>query len=129
MFIINFFITSFTAVSQDGSSILLIKKKDIKGTIWDHLSKSKNGFGCSVKNGNIVLEKSIKIETQTAMHICNIHTCFLFFANSRDHTDYVLHEVEYENLFFENTVHGKITDFFENYLITKVCQDDIPVKN
>lgn len=124
--LLNYFL--FVAVSDDGLTILLVRKKDIKETILEQASTSKGVLGCKIKDGRVILDKNTHIEAQIAMHVCGATKLLFCFVNTNDHNDYLLEEVDFESTFFVTNVEEKLTSFLENVLLPKVHEKDVPIK-
>lgn len=127
--IVFFTFFPFSAVSEDGCTILLLRKKDCKGTMMDVASKRGSTLGCKLQNGVLKLDKNAMLEAQSAMHVCNVQKCLMLFVNSGNHIDYLTVTVDYDHNFFMHNVQEKLMSFFENYLAKMVFQKNISIKN
>lgn len=117
------------AISADNSTLLVVKKKDVKGKIMEHSKKKKASIGFKVKDGSVVLDKSIIVEVQASLHITNASKCIVLFVNSNDHSDYTMKEVIYDDTYFGNKIEEKLQTFFETFVLKKVIRDEIIIKS
>lgn len=118
----------YLAVSEDGTAILLIRKKECKSAITEIASKPKNYLDCNIKAVEIRIENNTCIETQAAMHVCNVTKCVIVFVNAGNHTDYLIHELEYDDVFYRSKVQGKLTNFSEHYFAKSVFLKNTTIK-
>lgn len=89
----------------------MIRKKECKSAITEIAAKPKNSLGCNIKAGEIRIDKNTCIETQAAMHVCNVTKCVIVFVNAGNHTDYLIHELEYDEILsFKSS--GQTHEFF-----------------
>lgn len=119
---------SFTAISKDNSSLLIVKKKDVKGKLIERVLTMKASIGFKIKDGNIVVDKNIILEAQASMHVCKVSKCIILFVNGNDHTDYVMNEVIRDQSYFETKIEQKVQSFFEEFVLKNVIHDDISIK-
>lgn len=74
------------------------------------------------------VDKNTFIEAQTMMHVCDASKCLIAFININNHSDYVLHEIDCDEDFFQTWLSEKITKFFENYIFKTVSVNGFDVK-
>lgn len=116
------------AISEDGTTALLIKKSESKESVSTTIRKPSNKFGCRMKDGNLTICKSLQIEVQSLLHTCKISKCLICFVNSSNHTDNVQTMVEYDDDYFQKHVSKKLSDFFEQFLSKKVFDNSVSIK-
>lgn len=107
----------FTATSEDGSTVLLLKK-DLR----------KKSMASKPTGKRKIIDKNTFIEAQSMMHVCRATKCLVVFMDPSNHLNYALHEIDYDEVFFQTKMADKLTDFFENFIWKKVSTDDIHVK-
>nr|XP_029732893.1 uncharacterized protein LOC115268861 [Aedes albopictus] len=66
------------AVSKDGTTILLVRRKESPGDIKEHASTSKGVLGCKLIDEEISLDRNTNVEIQTALHVCFSTRCIIF---------------------------------------------------
>ncbi|XP_062533778.1 uncharacterized protein LOC134202799 [Armigeres subalbatus] len=116
------------AISEDGTTVLLIKKHDTKETVLKTIQKCSNKFGCRMKDGKLVIGKNLNIEVQSLLHTAKIKKCLICFVNGSDHMDNIQSMVEYDDDFFQKHVVEKIAEFFKLFLSKKVVENAIDIK-
>ena len=114
-----------SGVSEDGKTIMIVKKKAIKGPIKENAAK----LGCKLKDGEIVFDRKTTCEVQVSLHACEAENAVVCFVNSNNIDDYLVKKTPIDPTFFEEKVEEIIKDFFENILIRKVVENEVHVKN
>lgn len=117
-----------SAISSDGSKILLIKKKEALGSVKELASTAKGVLGCKMRDGLIILDRNTTMEIQSALHICGSNQCYLFFMLGSNVSDHILHIVDKDEEFFESKVEEKLVAFLNDYFLKKVVEKQITVK-
>ncbi|XP_062700712.1 uncharacterized protein LOC115253741 isoform X2 [Aedes albopictus] len=115
----NFLCCVPDAVSDDGSTVLLIKRNHRKA-IKEAVRKTKGK--------KPMVDRATFIEAQAMMHICDATKCVVVMLDSNHQTDYLLHELAYDDTFFKARLIAKITEFFETFISVKVSTNELNVK-
>lgn len=118
----------FSAISKDGSMILLIRKKDTSGNIKDQVATQRGVLGCKMKDGVLMLDRSTMIEIQTSLHVCSSSSCLMFFMVGTNATNYLFKVVDRDENFFNDKVEPKLNNFFEDFFVKKVIEKQISIK-
>lgn len=122
------FLSSIKAVSKDGATILLVKKKESNGDIKEQASSPKGVLGCKIKGGIITLDRSTTMEVQAAIHISSSAQCLVFFMLGTNVSNHLMKIVDKDEEFFETKIEPKLNIFFNDYFLKKLVEKQISVK-
>lgn len=117
-----------SAVSKDGSMILIIRKQESVGNIKEKASTSKGVLGCKLKNGVLSLDRNTTMEIQTALHICSANQCLIFFMLGSDASNHLFKIVDKDEDLFGSKVEQKLNDFINDYFLKMLAKKQITVK-
>ena len=121
-------IVSITAVSKDGTTILLVRRKESPGDIKEHASTSKGVLGCKLIDEEISLDRNTNVEIQTALHVCFSTRCIIFFMLGSNCSNCLLKFVDKEERFFETKIEPKLNTFLDNYFLKKITGKQVLIK-
>lgn len=117
-----------TAVSKDGSMILLIRKKESVGNINEQASTPRGVLGCKLKDGVISLDRNTTMEIQAALHICSSTQCLIFFMFGSNVSNHLFKIVDKDEDFFGSKLEQKLNAFFNDYFLKTLVKKQITVK-
>lgn len=117
------------AVTEDGTVILIIRKKAVQRSLSEHLQENKLGLGCRYKDGKVIFDAKTCNEVQLSMHVTNTSKALLVIVNANNLSDLISEEFTYDPLHFKNKLDNKLQGFFENVFIKEVIKQDVRIKN
>lgn len=130
----SFCISIFTGLSEDGTTVLIVKRKELQNMKRKFLrireaANSTAGFGFRSNNDHICVDKKHFSEAQITMTVTKTVVCYMVFVNGGNPHDIEVARIPKESTFFADKVEGDVTDFFNTYFIQQLVLKNIPIKS